>query len=245
MRRVAIVFLTLLILVGCSSNTDTGRKVGVDPSWYPLNFGKLDNNVTAFSTELLTKIGSTEKIPFVKVTVNWNELMEGLQKDKYEAILTSMPPYIFNEKLFDFSAVYLPLGPVLVVPMNSTINSLETLDGKEIAVADGLSNAVMLEKSQGVLIRNYDSIPKALNDLAAGTIDGVMIDSLSAVAYTRDLYQGVLKIATPPLNDAGLRLVTKRGAAPDLIKAFNKGLSKLQKDGSYNKLLDKWNLQEP
>jgi polar amino acid transport system substrate-binding protein len=245
MGRVSSLILILLTLFSCSSSSDNSCRVGVDPEWYPLGLGKMDNSVNAFSTELLTKIGKLEKIPFVKISVNWNELMEGLQKDKYEAILTSMPPYIFNEKLFDFSDIYLHLGPVLVVPVGSTIQSLDTLDGKEIAVISGSSSALILEKSKGVLIRNYDSIPQALNDIAAGALNGAMIDSLSAEAYCRDLYQGVLKIATGPLSDEGLRLITKHGAAPDLIKGFNKGLSKLKKDGSYEKLLDKWSLQEP
>jgi polar amino acid transport system substrate-binding protein len=245
MGRVLSLFLALfLTFLSCGrSSSSGGRKVGVDASWYPLNLDQQERNVTAFSTELLGQIGTLEKIPFVKVTVNWDTLMEGLQKNQYEAILTSMPPYIFNEKLFDFSAVYLPLGPVLIVPLNSTIHSLDTLDGKEIAVIAGSTNTVILEKSAGVLIRDYDSIPKALNDVAAGTIDGAMIDILPAAAYCRDLYQGVLKIATPPLTDEGLRLVTKRGTAPDLIKGFNKGLNKLKKNGSYDKLLDRWSLQ--
>ena len=70
------------------------------------------------------------------------------------------------------------------------------------------------------------------------------MDILSAAAYCRDLYQGELMIVTPPQSDEGLRLVTKHNAATDLIKGFNKGLQKLKKNGSYEKLLDKWSLRE-
>jgi ABC-type amino acid transport substrate-binding protein len=246
MRTVFLFLILILVtLLGCGKNLNgVGRRVGVDSYWFPLDFGSRDNNVTAFSTELLTEIGRVEKIPFVKVSVNSSDLMEGLQKDKYEAILSSMPPYIFNKALFDFSEIYLPLGPVLVVPVRSKINSLEDLNGKEIAVISGSTSALILEKSQGVLIRYYDSIPKALNDILTDTVDGAMVDILSAVAYCRDLYQGELKISTGPLNDEGLRLITKHNAAPDLIKGFNDGLAKMKKDGSYFKLLDKWGLQE-
>jgi polar amino acid transport system substrate-binding protein len=238
-------FLALLFsLFSCSSSTNGGRKVGVDANWYPLSFDNRTHNVTAFSTELLGQIGKAEKIPFVKVTVNWDNLMDGLKNDEYEAILTSMPPYIFNEKLFDFSAIYLPLGPVLVVPAGSMITGLNHLNGKEIAVISGSTSALILQESAGVLIREYDSIPNALNAVVEGTVDGAMIDVLSAVAYCNDLYQGKLKVATEPLNDEGLRLVTKHGAAPDLIRGFNEGLAKLRKNGTYDALLKKWNLAE-
>src|SRR5580700_10944745 len=135
-KNMRALILILLTLLSCSKGSNE-RRVGVDPYWFPLDLGNRDNNVTAFSTELLTEIGRVEKIPFVKVTVNGNDLMESLQKDKYEAILSSMPPYIFNQKAFDFSDIYLALGPVLVVPIQSQIHSLNDLDGKEIAVISG------------------------------------------------------------------------------------------------------------
>jgi ABC-type amino acid transport substrate-binding protein len=245
MRTISLLLILIVAaLLGCSKSSNGGRRVGVDPYWLPLDLGNRDHNVTAFSTELLTEIGKIEKIPFVKISVNWNDLMEGLQKDQYEAILSSMPPYIFNKSLFDFSDIYLPLGPVLVVPVQSKIHSLNDLNEKEIAVISGSTSALIVEKSQGVLIRDYDSIPKALNDILIGTVDGAMIDILSAAAYCRDLYQGELKIVTGPLNDEGLRLITKHNAAPNLIKKFNDGLSRMKKDGSYFKLLDKWSLKE-
>jgi polar amino acid transport system substrate-binding protein len=218
--------------------------VAIDSSWYPLEFGERTNNVTAFSTELLTEIGKTEKIAFVKLTVNWDTLLEGLKKKNYEAILTSMPPYIFNEKLFDFSEVYLPLGPVLVVPVASTASSLQDLSGKEIAIIAGSSSSFLLEPIPGVLIRDYGSVAQALNSLASGAIDGALIDILSAVAYCKDLYQGSLKIVTPPLTDEGLRLVALHGGAPELISGFNRGLQRIKKSGSYDELLAKWGLME-
>jgi ABC-type amino acid transport substrate-binding protein len=239
-------FLIFLSFSSCNKGTSKqGSRVGVDSSWYPLQLGPRENNVTAFSTELLAEIGRVEHIPFVKVNVNWNDLMEGLQKNKYEAILTSMPPYIFNEKMFNFSDIYLYLGPVLVVPCDSNIDSLDMVSNKEIAVVSGSSNDLILQKVPGVLIRYYDTIPQALNDILTQTVDGAVIDVLSAVAYCNDLYQGQLKIVTPPLTDEGLRLITKHGAHPALIKGFNQGLAKLKKEGVYQKILAKWGLQEP
>ncbi len=238
----SILIFFLVVLCCCGKSENGGRRVGLDSYWFPLDFGNRDNNVTAFSTELLTEVGKIEKVPFVKVTVNSSDLMEGLQKDKYEAILSSMTPYVFNQSSFDFSAIYLPLGPVLVVPMESKISSLNDLDGKEIAVIAGSNNDAILEKSKGVLIRYYDSIPQALSAIVAQDVDGALIDILSASAYCRDLYQGKLQIVTDPLNDEGLRLITKHDKAPDLIKKFNAGLARMKKEGSYKKLMDKWGL---
>jgi polar amino acid transport system substrate-binding protein len=101
-----------------------------------------------------------------------------------------------------------------------------------------------LEKYPGILIRTYDSIPKALNAILNGTIDGAIVDILSAVAYCQDLYQGKLKIVTDPLNNEGLRMLSLHDQSQDLILHFNRGIEKLKSSGAYDKLLVKWNLKE-
>ncbi|MES2121883.1 MAG: ABC transporter substrate-binding protein [Chlamydiota bacterium] len=235
--------LMLLLLCGCSSGSQKDQyRVGMDPSWYPMELGTRNNSITAFSTDLLTEVGLVEKVGFTKISVSWDNLMLGLQKGEYQGILSATPPYVFNQQLFDFSDSFLSLGPVLVVPVSSPLNSLDQLIDKEVAVITGSSAVQLLEKVPGVMIRYYPSIPAALNDVAAQVIDGAVIDNLSAISYCQDHYQGQLMVATPPLSDEGLRLVTKHNDAPQMIKAFNEGLSKLKKSGEYDKILSKWGL---
>ncbi len=212
----------------------------MDQSWYPLLLDGKENNLTAFSTELLQEIGKKEEIAFSKAAVGWDVLMEGLKKGEYIAILFSMPPYNFNQQTFDFSDLYLKTGPVLVVPTSFNYTSLDDMAGKEIAVMPDSTGTLILEKYPGILIRNYDSIAKALNDVNAGKIDGALIDVLMASSYCQDLYQGKLRIVTKPLNDFGLRLITLHNRAPELIKAFNNGLEKLKSSKEYDKLMKKW-----
>ncbi|MEN9344173.1 MAG: hypothetical protein RLZZ453_960 [Chlamydiota bacterium] len=214
----------------------------MDPSWYPLKFGDREANITAFSTELLSMIGSKEDISITKISVSWDDLMEGLQKGEYEAILSSMPPYLFNQKEFDFSSIYLPLGPVFMVKENSSLHSIDDLKGKEVGVVSGSTDDILIQDKSGVIIRYYDSIPAMLNALASGQIDGAITGILPANAYIQDLYKNELKIISPPLTEEGLRLVTLHNQGKTLLKAFNKGLEALKKDGSYEKMLTKWSI---
>ncbi len=235
-------FLLMVLFSSCGDSTRASYKVGVDASWYPLSLEDRTVAITAFSTELLSAIGTLEKIAFTKITVNWDDLLPELQQGKYDAILSSMPPYLFNQKLYRFSSPYLLLGPVLVVRASSSIKSLDDLRGQEIAILTGSTDNLALEKSPGVLIRYYDSKPQMLNDIVNKTLDGALIDHLAAVAYLSDLYTDTLKIVTPPLTEAGLRLITSEKTSPALIEQFNAGLEKLQKEETYTQLLKKWGL---
>ena len=237
-------FLILLVLLSCSGGNQKEYEIGMDPTWTPLPFGNREQNVTAFSTELLREICKLEKIAITKVNVSWDNLMSGLQKKQYQAILSAMPPQLYILQTYDFSNLFLRLGPVLVVRNDSTINGLDALQGKEVAVIFNPSDATLLQQAPGVLIKEYMQIAVALNDVVNETIDAAVVDILTATAYCQDLYQGQLKIATPPLTDAGLRLISLHNTAPGLIESFNAGLKKLQASGKYDTLRQKWGLNE-
>ncbi len=245
MKHIATLLIcSLILLVGCGGNSKSKQYlVGIDASWHSVDLEGKENNVTAFSTDLLQEIGRVQKIFFSKVTVSsWDNLIPGLKNKHYDAILSSITPYNFNLDTYDFSNVYLPTGPVLIVSTLSSITSLDELKGKEIAVQPGLSGINILEKYPGILIRNYQSVPTALNDILDETVDGALVDSLLAYSYVQELYKGQLKIVTPPLNDAGLRFIMLHGAEKNGIKEFDAGLEKLKKSGVYDQLLKKWSL---
>ena len=243
LKTLFFLFLSLsLVTTGCSKKKTYDYRVAIDPTWYPLELPGLYSNLVAFATELLQEISQTRKMKTLLVTMGWDNLLSGLQEKKYEGMFSSMYPFVFYEKKYSFSDPFLFTGPVLIVPIKSKIHSLDMLKGKEVAVMTGSTGAVLLEKYPGVLQRNYDMVPDALNAILAQTVDAAVVDHLIAKAYIRDLYQQQLKIATPPLNDRGLRLITLYNQSPALIKEFNKGLRKLKDNGKYDELLKKWNL---
>lgn len=239
--RCLIVFL--LLLCSCGKSHRPSYEIGMDPSWYPIQIPGKEANLTGFSNELLVDIADKERINFSKINMNWDNLLQGLQQEKYAAILSSMQPFVFLEKQFDFSDPYLLIGPVLVVPVASSATALDNLNGKEVAMVNGeTTSALILEKYPGIIIRGYESAPLALNAVADGVIEGAVINVLLAEAYVKDLFNGRLKVATPPLNNDGLRLVILHDKAPDLIRSFNEGLSSLKKDKTYDSLRSKWGL---
>jgi len=236
-----LVFFCLCLLCACGGGkTSSGYVIGIDPSWYPLELMGKEAMVYAFSNDLLKEIARIKKISLSTINKNSDDLFTDLQKKQYDAVLSSIQPYLFYEKIYDFSDLYLATGPVLIVPSSSNLTSLDMMQGKEVAVIAGSTDELIIEKYPSILIRTYDSIPSALNDLSKGSLDGVICGILLAESYCKDLYAGILKIATPPLNNQGLRLITLHGMNEELVQFFNQGLQELKASGQYNVLLKKW-----
>ena len=232
----------LLCFLSCTGSSSKTFRIGIDPSWYPLQLMGQEKYVLGFSTELLQEIVKIEKIPAATLTANWNTLVWGLQEEHYEGMLSSLEPQLYNRDDYDFSEAYLLTGPVLVVPLDSKAGSMNDLKGKEIAYSLGTSDDDILAKYPGIIVRTYESVPNVLADIVNGNVDGALIDNLIAKAYMQDVYAKQLKIATPPLTQQGLRLITLHGKAERLREAFNAGLNKLKANGKYEELLKKWSL---
>ncbi|MEM8728017.1 MAG: transporter substrate-binding domain-containing protein [Chlamydiota bacterium] len=239
-RLYTFLFLTI-VLFSCGAKGKT-YWIGIDPSFYGAPLVGKEGQVYAFSKELLLAIAHEEGVFFKSVTMAWDHLIYGLKNDRYDAMLSSVSPRIHLLETYDFSEPFLHIGPVLVAKKDLKVNGVKDLKGKEIGVESINQEALLIERYPGVNVRYYSSILDAFEAMMTDRIDGILIDYLQATGYIRNLYREQLKIATPPLNDSGLRLVTLNGDERELIEAFNRGLDKLRVNGTYEKLLEKWGL---
>lgn len=245
MRRFA-----LLVLCAGFLFTSCGQKtihygpysIGRDQSWFPLSIGQHTPNLNAFTNALVQEIAETEDVPLHLVNINWVQLFQTLEQEEVAGIFTSLSPNVITQNKYTFSDPFLLLGPVLVVPYESEVTSLDEMEGKIVAINQFDDSILIVQKYPSIIIRLYQNMPTALEDLNSGKIDGVLMGNLDAHALVPHLYSYELKIATEPLNDKALRLITLKGKNQKLMKAFNRGLKKVFKTSNYTELREHFKL---
>jgi polar amino acid transport system substrate-binding protein len=241
----SILLSAILLVTSCVSNSsETLYTIARDPSWFPLFLSGKQDNVFAFSDDLLMKVMSIENQELDLVTGNWDNLLYNLWKGHYMGVLTSIAPTEANKALYDFSEEFLSVSNVLVVREKDVVTSLSDMKGKIVIVDKRGEGVILLERFPSINIRHYQEASKALQLLEQGDVDGVIMGILSAYTITQNLYKGVLKVTTPPLGSKALRLVTLKGKYPELIASFNQGLDKIQDDGAYYLMLRRWGLYQ-
>ncbi len=229
---------------GCDRGGRGPIKIGVDPNWYPLVFGAQNSYVNGFTEEILLDIAKQSGLEFERIAANWDALFEGMKQGRYQAVLSSLPPYEFNLALYDFSQNFLDIGPVLIVPEGGHKSDLSKMSGEHIGVIAGDPAVLILQKYEGLIVRNYPSVANLLDAVANGEIEGALLNRVLAGSYVSDLYSGRLKIAGLPLSDAGLHLIVLKGKQPYLVAQFNKSQALLKKKKRLQALLRKWQLGE-
>ena len=243
--RFFIICLLSLFLGSCSCSGSGGKerlRIGVDPSWSPLNFDELQPYVNGYAEDLLLEISQYSGLEFEKVQANWDSLLDGMQRGQYDAALTSLPPYSFNQAKYDFSIDFLALGPVLVATTNAKYTEPHQLSGELVGVLMGDPAVLLLEKYPEIIIRPFNSVPELLDAVVSGELEAAVLDRLPAMSYVRDLYADQLKIASEPLAKSGLHLIAPKGKLQPLIRAFDKSIERFSKKDKLSKLQKKWHL---
>jgi polar amino acid transport system substrate-binding protein len=242
--RTALVILCALFFQTCGGQKSSfDFAIALDPVWHSLELSGRETALTAFTIELITAVGKIEKLTFAVYQKSYNDLVYGLQQQTYDAICSTMRPYLFFEKTYTFSELYLMTGPVLVVPKELNNPLLSQLDGKIVGIIQGSNSALILEKYPQIIQRTYSSVPDVLQAVSTTTIDAAVVNVLTAEAFTQNLFQNRLKIGSPPLTQEGLRLISLQGPSSNLIFRFNRGLKKLKENGTYSELLKKWGFE--
>ncbi len=254
MTRLLIVAGVLMFLLGWVAFSGPGSdssagivyRIAKDPTWYPIDFMSKEQEIAAFSDELIRSVADEEDMRVSFASTGSNALLGGLNSDQYDLILTGVPPTPSTEKLFVYSNSYYDYGPVVVVSNKSTFTDPKQLDGRIVGVERGSATVVNLAIDPRTTLVAYDNILDAMEALTKGEIDGVILNVLPAYLYAQSLYTGNLKIISKPLSDDGLRLVARRNRpGVDFVEAFNKALEKMKTDGRYEALLQRWGLPNP
>lgn len=248
------VLLTWGLIHSCSQEEFKRKRfytIGRDNTWYPFHLGSKERNLIGFTNDLMFAIGKESKLNWTWIETNPSTLEEGLDYERYDAIISTMRPNFMNVDQYIFSDLFFQLGLVLVVPQNSTASSLKDLQGKTIGISYS-SYSIFKNIREGgphlydIQLITYDKINQAVESLEKGQLDGIITHVISAYALTRSLNQENLKVVTAPLTDEGLRLVGLRNEESKiLIKDFDQALKKIKENGKYSQLITKWDLIDP
>jgi polar amino acid transport system substrate-binding protein len=246
------VFLLVLalftgLLKGCNhSNSAPYYRIAHNQSWTPFDLMGKEKNVTTFTDELLLAIAQEEKMQVNISIVNQANLIPLLENKQFDGVLTTLKPRPYNEVNLIFSDPYFLVGPVLILPVRSTLAGWQKATHRMIGIHSKSVTILEADKDPSIQLRLYDNILRALADLDNNHIDGVIFPAIQALTYTNTFYQGRARVATTPLTNEGLRLVALKNAkGEDLIKKFNQGLKDLKDKGTYDQLMEKWGFSNP
>jgi PAS domain S-box-containing protein len=195
-----------------------------------------------FSVELLRASLAAVNREVSFRTGPWAEVRGLLEKGEIEALpLVGRTPE--REELFDFTFPYMSLhGAIVVREGQEGIRTLTDLKGRQVAVMRGDNAEEFLRREErGIKIVTTATFEEALQGLAAGRHDAVVMQHLVALRLLQDTGLGNLTIIRNPIE--GFRqdfCFAVREGDRHTLALLNEGLALVMADGTYRRLHAKW-----
>jgi ABC-type amino acid transport substrate-binding protein len=247
-------FTCVVVFAACGTNappessSSAGAevlRVATEPAFPPFESQAANGELEGFSIDLMNAIGEATGTTIEFESLPFDGIIPALQAGTVDAAISSMTITAERAKTVSFSRPYFKAGLAIAVPENNTdINSLDSLQGKRIAVQIGTTGAEEAKKVQGAQIRTFDSAPLALQELANGNVDAVINDApVTQYAIKSGNIPGV-KVASGDLLTEEFYGIATPKDSPALEK-INAGLKTVIDNGRYAEIYDKWFGGEP
>jgi polar amino acid transport system substrate-binding protein len=223
--------------------------VGTEATYPPFEYYDENNVMTGFDVDLLALIGPKIGREIKIVDMAYDGLIPALTTGKIDMAAAAINATSERREIVDFSDVYQVADASVAVKSGNkdSLRDIASLKGQAIGVQLGTTEDSYLTNSGlGVDIRRYQKVDDAVNDVALGRIDGVLLDSPVAISYVEnEKFKGTIEISFKELinsPDEGFSLAVPKGDAK-FVEALNKALRELQDSGELDALKEKYGLK--
>jgi polar amino acid transport system substrate-binding protein len=214
--------------------------VATDGTFPPFeNYDGNKQELTGFDIDLINAIAAKSGLNIEFVNTDYKQVLAGVAQCKFDVGISAISMSDELLRYMRFSEPYLTTGQVIVVKKgNLTISDRSQLAGMSVGASAGSHGAEEFSKSPEVLLKTYDSLSLAFQDLITGFIDAVIADGPHAQKYV-NVKANNLKIVGDQFASENYAIAICNRKA-DLVDKINAGLSAVKSDGTLDRLVKKW-----
>jgi arginine/lysine/histidine/glutamine transport system substrate-binding/permease protein len=229
--------------------TETGTtgktlKVATEPAFPPFESKGTGNELVGFDIDLMKAVGKTAGMTVEFQSLPFDGIIPALQANSIDAAISAITITPERSQTISFSRPYFKAGLAIAVRQDdTTITNLDSLKNKKIAAQIGTTGAKTAKKISGAQVREFDSAPLALQELANGNVDAVVNDAPVTLEAIKSGNLKGIKVVGELVTEEYYGIAMPKNS-PNL-NAINTALAKIIADGSYAQIYKKWFGVEP
>ncbi|GIU05613.1 MULTISPECIES: basic amino acid ABC transporter substrate-binding protein [unclassified Shewanella] len=226
-----------LMLTGCGKSDDV-LVVGTNASFPPFEYvgGTSGDEIMGFDIDLARQIAKDAGKTLKVENMNFDSLIVALNAGKVDFIASGMTITPERQASVNFSEPYYEATQmVLVNKGNNSINSLEDLKDKHIAVQLGSTGDIMA-KGYSQQVTAFNSGFEAVMELKNAKVDLVLFDSEPAISFLEKNPQ--LKMVELDFSPEFYGFAVAKDKV-ELLNSINTSLSIMKQNGGYDALVSK------
>ncbi|MDJ0318146.1 amino acid ABC transporter substrate-binding protein/permease [Arthrobacter antibioticus] len=216
--------------------------IATDTTFAPFEFRDGSGELVGIDMDLLRAIAVDQGFEVDIKSLGFDAALQALQSNQVAGVIAGMSITDERKQIFDFSAPYFDSGVQMAVATNNgEITSYADLKGKTVTAkrgSEGESFANSIKAEYNFTVKALADSATMYDDVKAGNSVAVF-DDYPVLAYGVSQNNG-LKIVTEKEQGSSYGFAVNKGQNPELLAAFDAGLSNLKANGEYDKILDKY-----
>ena len=235
-----LLFLFPLFSLGYA-NADT-IKIVSDTAYAPFEFKDTDQTYKGIDVDIINKVAEIKGWNIQMSYPGFDAAVNAVQSGQADAIMAGMTKTKERENVFTMSDTYYDTKVVIATTKSNKITKYEELSGKTVGVKNGTAAQRFLESIKdkyGFTIKTFDTGDLMNNSLSTGAVNAIM-DDKPVIEYAINQGQD-LSINMDGEAVGSFAFGVKKGSKYEyLVTEFNEALAQMKKDGSLDKIINKW-----
>lgn len=206
----------------------------------PYEFVSEDGDYRGFNVDLMRALALELKREIKLIPMSWTDTYSSLNSGEIDAI-QGMNFNNQRKEIYDFTDPYLINSTILFVEsQNKKISNYDDLRGKRVAVQKSGTAAYILAEMGEIEVVFFSDLQDAFLKLKEGQVDAVFGDQLAGAYILKELnIKKDIKTLGDGLNRVNYGVAVKKGNE-DLLADINLGLERIKRNGTYDKIFEKW-----
>ena len=209
------------------------------PPLPPFEFENEKGEMVGIDLDILQAIAQDQGFEYEVVPVGFSAAVTALEAGECDGVIAGMSITDERVQKYDFSEPYYDSGVGMAVLSDSDITSYDQLKDQKVAAkigTEGCTFAESIAEQYGFEVIQYESSSDMYQAVIAGEAVACFED-YPVIGY--EISRGLgLTLPTPMEKGSSYGFATLKGANPELVEMFNKGLENIKASGRYDEILN-------
>lgn len=243
MKKFAKFLVAACVLVGANALSAEVIKVGTNANFPPFEYLDENNTITGFDIELVDVLSKKVGFDYELVNMGFDGLIPALKSGKIDMVASGMSATEARKKAADFTDSYFVTENVFIKRANDdSIKTKDDIKSKSVGTQLGTVQEIAIRELKGIKPVTMEDPITVILALKNGKIDAAVFDTSVAYGYIKENPE-LVEFHKEPDGSEGFSFAFNKGKKTELVFKINDALKELKEDGTFDKLLDKYNLK--
>lgn len=243
MKKFAKFLVATCVLVGANALNAEVIKVGTNANFPPFEYLDENNTVTGFDMELVDAVSKKVGFEYEIVNMGFDGLIPALKSGKIDMIASGMSATEARKKAADFTESYFVTENVFMKRKdNDAIKTKDDIKGKIVATQLGTVQEIAIRELKDIKVSTMEDPITVILALKNGKVDVAVFDTSVAYGYMKENPE-LAEFHKEADGSEGFSFAFNKGKKTELVAKINEALKELKSDGTFDKLLEKYNLK--